>query len=187
MSTKKICFFFLLRSLQTCIALHSFQLDGTSNNENVNRDKNTLGTQDRPTQTVLKINESSGHEKRSISTQTSLKNRDNESTSTIWTSDENLLRNDENIDEDNKSTSSSAFDEPYPALSSGKSGNSLDSSEIENCNTESGFDTLTSTPPITEMVNIFIGALLFNKFIIPLNRIVSKSHRNGRIHFPYRD
>lgn len=137
---------------QTCIALYSFHLDGTSSNEIVNKDKNTTATGEHPTQTVLKINESSNLEKRSISTQTSLKKCDNESTSSIWTSDENLLRNDENIDEDNKSTSSSAFDEPYPTLSSGKSGNSLDSSEIENCNTESGFDT--STPPITEMVRI---------------------------------
>lgn len=136
--------------LQTCIALHSFQLDGTSTNETVNQGKNTPSPVQHPIQTVLKINESSNPEKRSISTQTSLKKCDNESTSTIWTSDENLLRNEENIDEDNKSTSSSAFDEPYPTLSSGKSGNSLDSSEIENCNTESGFDT--STPPITEMV-----------------------------------
>lgn len=126
-------------------------MDGTSSNEIVNRDKTkTVGTADLPIHNVLKISEPSNLEKRSISTQTSLKKCDNESTSTIWTSDENLLKNDENIDEDNKSTSSSAFDEPYPTLSSGKSGNSLDSSEIENCNTESGFDT--STPPITEMV-----------------------------------
>lgn len=140
----------MLISTQTCIALHSFQLDGPSSNNIVSKDKNTLATADQRIETELKINESSNLEKRSISTQTSLKTYDNESTSTIWTSDENLLRNDDNIDEDNKSTSSSAFDEPYPTLSSGKSGNSLDSSEIENCNTESGFDT--STPPITEVV-----------------------------------
>lgn len=145
--------------IQTCIALQSFQLDGTSNNEIVNRDRNTFGTVDLSIQNILKINEPSILERRSISTQTSLKKFDNESTSTIWTSDENLLKNDENIDEDNKSTSSSAFDEPYPTLSSGKSGNSLDSSEIENCNTESGFDT--STPPITEMVINIDCSLIF--------------------------
>lgn len=130
-------------------------MDGTSSIEIVNKDKNALGTTDQPSPTVLKINESSNLEKRSISTQTSLKKCDNNSTSTIWTSDENLLRTEDNIDEDNKSTSSSAFDEPYPTLSSGKSGNSLDSSEIENCNTESGFETINgSTPPITEMVKL---------------------------------
>lgn len=143
--------------LQTIIALQSFQLDGTTTNDNVNKDRNILVTGDHPAESVLKINESTNLEKRSISTQTSLKKCDNESTSTIWTSDENLQRNDENIDEDNKSTSSSAFDEPYPTLSSGKSGNSLDSSEIENCNTESGFDT--STPPMNEKVMLEMNSM----------------------------
>lgn len=160
----------MLIFLQTCIALHSFQLDGSSGNEIINKDRTTS---DHPIQTVLKINETSNFEKRSISTQTSLKKCDNESTSTIWTSDENLLKNEENIDEDNKSTSSSAFDEPYPTLSSGKSGNSLDSSEIENCNTESGFDT--STPPITEMVQhitiLQIQNFSFILFLMFQNRV----------------
>ncbi|XP_059219845.1 probable serine/threonine-protein kinase DDB_G0282963 isoform X1 [Stomoxys calcitrans] len=67
------------------------------------------------------------------------------STSTIWTSEESILRSVGAVDEDNNSTSSSACEEASGALSSGKSGISLDSSGVENDNNESGIGT--ATPP----------------------------------------
>lgn len=67
------------------------------------------------------------------------------STLTIWTSDESILRSAYTVDEDNKSSSSSACEEASGVLSSGKSGNSLDSSGLDNDNTESGIGT--ATPP----------------------------------------
>ena len=83
----------------------------------------------------------------STSTQTSPVSEANKkgSTSTIWTSEESILRSGGTVDEDNKSTSSSACEEANGALSSGKSGNSLDSSGLDNDNTESGIGT--ATPP----------------------------------------
>lgn len=44
------------------------------------------------------------------------------STSTIWTSEESILRSADTVDEDNKSTSSSACEETGVAMSSDKSG-----------------------------------------------------------------
>ncbi|XP_037812295.1 serine-rich adhesin for platelets-like [Lucilia sericata] len=67
------------------------------------------------------------------------------STSTIWTSEESILRSVGAVDEDNNSTSSSACEEASGVLSSGKSGISLDSSGMENDNNESGIGT--ATPP----------------------------------------
>lgn len=67
------------------------------------------------------------------------------STLTIWTSDESIIRSAYTVDEDNKSSSSSACEEASGVLSSGKSGNSLDSSGLDNDNTESGIGT--ATPP----------------------------------------
>ncbi|XP_036323799.1 uncharacterized protein LOC118737427 isoform X3 [Rhagoletis pomonella] len=67
------------------------------------------------------------------------------STSTIWTSEESILRSVGAVDEDNNSTSSSACEEATGALSSGKSGISLDSSGLDNDNNESGIGT--ATPP----------------------------------------
>uniref|UniRef100_A0A1B0FIM8 Uncharacterized protein n=1 Tax=Glossina morsitans morsitans TaxID=37546 RepID=A0A1B0FIM8_GLOMM len=67
------------------------------------------------------------------------------STSTIWTSEESILRSVGAVDEDNNSTSSSACEEASGVLSSGKSGISLDSSGIDNDHNESGIGT--ATPP----------------------------------------
>ncbi|KAH8318095.1 hypothetical protein KR074_008275 [Drosophila pseudoananassae] len=68
------------------------------------------------------------------------------STSTIWTSEESILRSVGAVDEDNNSTSSSsACEEATGVLSSGKSGISLDSSGLDNDNNESGIGT--ATPP----------------------------------------
>ncbi|KAH8310818.1 hypothetical protein KR044_003093 [Drosophila immigrans] len=68
------------------------------------------------------------------------------STSTIWTSEESILRSVGAVDEDNNSTSSSsACEEAAGVLSSGKSGISLDSSGLDNDNNESGIGT--ATPP----------------------------------------
>ncbi|XP_054747775.1 uncharacterized protein LOC129253431 isoform X3 [Anastrepha obliqua] len=67
------------------------------------------------------------------------------STSTIWTSEESILRSVGAVDEDNNSTSSSACEEASGVLSSGKSGISLDSSGLDNDNNESGIGT--ATPP----------------------------------------
>ncbi|XP_030369444.1 uncharacterized protein LOC115620377 isoform X2 [Scaptodrosophila lebanonensis] len=67
------------------------------------------------------------------------------STSTIWTSEESILRSVGAADEDNNSTSSSACEEAAGVLSSGKSGISLDSSGLDNDNNESGIGT--ATPP----------------------------------------
>ncbi|KAH8351240.1 hypothetical protein KR084_012201 [Drosophila pseudotakahashii] len=68
------------------------------------------------------------------------------STSTIWTSEESILRSVGAVDEDNNSTSSSsACEEATGVLSSGKSGISLDSSFLDNDNNESGIGT--ATPP----------------------------------------
>ncbi|XP_067619349.1 uncharacterized protein cv-c isoform X2 [Eurosta solidaginis] len=67
------------------------------------------------------------------------------STSTIWTSEESILRSVGAVDEDNNSTSSSACEEVSGVLSSGKSGISLDSSGLDNDNNESGIGT--ATPP----------------------------------------
>lgn len=47
------------------------------------------------------------------------------STSTIWTSEESILRSADTVDEDNKSTSSSACEETGVAMSSDKSGELL--------------------------------------------------------------
>lgn len=64
-------------------------------------------------------------ESKSISTQTSpvreVVNKKG-STSTLWTSEESILRSGGTVDEDNKSTSSSACDETGGVLSSAKSG-----------------------------------------------------------------
>lgn len=64
-------------------------------------------------------------ESKSISTQTSpvhdVTNKKG-STSTIWTSEESILRSAGTVDEDNKSTSSSACEETGGVLSSAKSG-----------------------------------------------------------------
>lgn len=54
-----------------------------------------------------------------------------------------MVRSTGTTDEDNKSTSSSACEDGSAVLSSGKSGNSLDSSEMENI--ESGIGT--ASPP----------------------------------------
>ncbi|XP_017968484.1 uncharacterized protein LOC108659858 [Drosophila navojoa] len=68
------------------------------------------------------------------------------STSTLWTSEESILRSVGAVDEDNNSTSSSsACEEAAGVLSSGKSGISLDSSGLDNDNNESGIGT--ATPP----------------------------------------
>lgn len=64
-------------------------------------------------------------ESKSISTQTSplheVVNKKG-STSTLWTSEESILRSGGTVDEDNKSTSSSACEETGGVLSSAKSG-----------------------------------------------------------------
>lgn len=67
---------------------------------------------------------------KTISTQTSPinerntnQNNQNGSNNSLWTSDESILRCGETVDEDNKSTSSSACDETGGGISSGKSGN----------------------------------------------------------------
>lgn len=80
---------------------------------------------------VLKIEEDldgismSGCKTTSTSTQTSpiqeVANKKG-STSTIWTSEESILRSADTVDEDNKSTSSSACEETGVAMSSDKSG-----------------------------------------------------------------
>lgn len=80
---------------------------------------------------VLKIEEDldgismSGCKTTSTSTQTSpiqeVVNKKG-STSTIWTSEESILRSADTVDEDNKSTSSSACEETGVAMSSDKSG-----------------------------------------------------------------
>lgn len=72
-----------------------------------------------------------------------------DSTYTLWTSEESILRS--TLDDDNKSTSSSACEVASGALSSGKSGNSLDSSGLDN-NNESGIGT--ATPP-KESVSLY--------------------------------
>lgn len=86
------------------------------------------------------------NECKSISTQTSNPIQSDcnkkDSTYTLWTSEESILRS--TLDDDNKSTSSSACEVASGALSSGKSGNSLDSSGLDN-NNESGIGT--ATPP----------------------------------------
>lgn len=83
---------------------------------------------------------------KSISTQTAQPIQSDcnrkDSTYTLWTSEESILRS--TLDDDNKSTSSSACEVASGVLSSGKSGNSLDSSGLEN-NNESGIGT--ATPP----------------------------------------
>lgn len=64
----------------------------------------------------------------------------------IWTSDESILKSSNyTVDEDNKSSSSSACEEAAGVLSSGKSGNSLDSTDVDHDNVESGIGT--ATPP----------------------------------------
>lgn len=80
---------------------------------------------------VLKIEEDldgismSGCKTTSTSTQTSpiqeVANKKG-STSTIWTSEESILRSADTVDEDNKSTSSSACEETGVGMSSDKSG-----------------------------------------------------------------
>lgn len=80
---------------------------------------------------VLKIEEdldvisTTGCKTTSTSTQTSpiqeVTNKKG-STSTIWTSEESILRSADTVDEDNKSTSSSACEETGVAMSSDKSG-----------------------------------------------------------------
>lgn len=68
------------------------------------------------------------------------------STLSIWTSDESILKSSNyTVDEDNKSSSSSACEEAAGVLSSGKSGNSLDSTDVDHDNVESGIGT--ATPP----------------------------------------
>lgn len=78
---------------------------------------------------VLKIEEDldgiTMHSCKTTSTQTSPVHEVNKkgSTSTIWTSEESILRSAaDTVDEDNKSTSSSACDETAGVISSGKSG-----------------------------------------------------------------
>ncbi|XP_055304722.1 uncharacterized protein LOC129569659 isoform X4 [Sitodiplosis mosellana] len=88
---------------------------------------------------------------RTISTQTSPVNELNaggrtnnkkDSSNSLWTSDESILRSGETVDEDTKSSaSSSACEETGGVISSGKS----DSSGLDNDNAESGIGT--ATPP----------------------------------------
>ncbi|XP_055680251.1 uncharacterized protein LOC129788248 isoform X2 [Lutzomyia longipalpis] len=93
--------------------------------------------------TVLKIDEGID-EKREISTQTSpkLHSIKKEVSPDAWTSEESILRGTDTVDEDNKSTSSSAGEDISAALSSGKSGNSLNSSVDDSA--ESGLGTASS-------------------------------------------
>lgn len=90
----------------------------------------------------LEKKETSANSK-TTSTQTNFSDPKKGSTSTIWTSEESILRS--TVDDDNKSTSSSACEVASGVLSSGKSGNSLDSSGLDNDNNESGIGT--ATPP----------------------------------------
>ncbi|GAB0092374.1 hypothetical protein DMENIID0001_073640 [Sergentomyia squamirostris] len=94
--------------------------------------------------TVLKIDEELIDEKREISTQTSpkLNSIKKEVSPDAWTSEESILRGTDTVDEDNKSTSSSAGEDVSAALSSGKSGNSLNSSVDDSA--ESGLGTASS-------------------------------------------
>lgn len=87
---------------------------------------------------------------RSAATQTGIdssrSNSKKGSTLSIWTSDESILKSSNyTVDEDNKSSSSSACEEAAGVLSSGKSGNSLDSTDVDHDNVESGIGT--ATPP----------------------------------------
>ena len=107
---------------------------------------------------ILKIeedNQKSYKARNTISTQTNTSHDCSKkgSTSTLWTSEESILRSAYTVDEDNKSTSSSACEEASGVLSSGKSGNSLDSAEIDNENNESGIGT--ATPPKDQVSNTF--------------------------------
>ncbi|XP_055716215.1 uncharacterized protein LOC129810016 isoform X2 [Phlebotomus papatasi] len=97
-----------------------------------------------PSATILKIDEGIAEEKREISTQTSpkLNSVKKEVSPDAWTSEESILRGTDTVDEDNKSTSSSAGEDVSAALSSGKSGNSLNSSVDDSA--ESGLGTASS-------------------------------------------
>lgn len=66
----------------------------------------------------------------------------------VWNSDDSILRSRDNVDEDNKSSSS--CEDGSAVLSSGKSGNSLDSSELDHEMTESGIGT--ASPPKDQVI-----------------------------------
>lgn len=72
---------------------------------------------------------------KSAATQTALNHEASKkgSTSTIWTSEESILRSADTVDEDNKSTSSSACEETGGVMSSGKSGEFLGIKKKKNC------------------------------------------------------